>query len=160
MTLPTNAPMPPSGPLDGPPHGPLGQKRVKRPQVSLWALRTILLLHAALVVMQPILAGYFLSGDSDAMDVHGPIGSTLWMVTMFQFVAAVLYWRPGGGRLWPALVTLVLFFAEFVQLTFGYLQNFAVHVPLGTAIVISVVLMTVWSFRSSARRGRHPEVAR
>ena len=61
-------------------------------------------------------------------------------------------------RLWPALVTVALFFAEFVQMTFGYLQNFAVHVPLGTAIVVTVALMAVWSFRSSARRGRHPEV--
>jgi hypothetical protein len=135
-------------------------KKVKRPRATLWVLRLVLVLHAGLVVAQPILAGYFLSGESDAMDIHGPIGSTVWMVTMLQFVAAVLYWRPGGGRLWPALVTVVLFFAEFVQLTFGYLQNFAVHVPLGTAIVVTVALMAVWSFRSSARRGRHPEVVR
>ncbi|GAA1551928.1 hypothetical protein [Kribbella lupini] len=125
----------------------------RRPRVTLWLLRIVLLLHAGLVIAQPILAGYFLSGEADAMDIHGPIGSTLWMVAMLQFVAAVLYWRPGGGRLWPAVVTLVLFFADFVQLTFGYLQNFAVHVPLGTAIVVTVVAMTIWSFR-------HQEVAR
>ncbi|TWD79328.1 hypothetical protein FB561_0385 [Kribbella amoyensis] len=135
-------------------------KKVRRPRATLWGLRIVLLLHAALVVAQPILAGYFLSGEVDAMAIHGPIGSTVWMVAMTQFAVAVLYWRPGGGRAWPALVTLVLFFAEFVQLTFGYLQNFAVHVPLGTAIVTTVVLMSVWSFRASARRGRHPEVAR
>ncbi len=134
-------------------------RQVRRPRVSLWFLRGVLVLHAGLVAAQPILAGYFLSGDVDAMDIHGPIGSTVWMIAMIQFVVAVLYWRPGGGRLWPALVTLVLFFAEFVQLTFGYLQNFAVHVPLGTAIVITVVWMTVWSFRSGARRGRQ-EVAK
>ncbi len=125
----------------------------RRPRVTLWLLRIILLLHAGLVIAQPILAGYFLSGEADAMDVHSPIGSTLWMVAMLQFVAAALYWRPGHGRGWPAVVTLVLFFAEFVQLTFGHLQNFAVHVPLGTAIVATVVAMTVWSFR-------HQEVAR
>ena len=125
----------------------------RRPRVTLWLLRIVLLLHAGLVIAQPILAGYFLSGEADAMDIHGPIGSTLWMVAMLQFVAAVLYWRPGGGRLWPAVVTLVLFFADFVQLTFGYLQNFAVHVPLGTAIVVTVVAMTIWSFR-------HQEAAR
>ena len=103
---------------------------------------------------QPILAGYFLSGEVDAMNVHGPIGSTLWMVSMIQFVAAALYWLRGGGRIWPLLLTVVLFFAEFVQLIFGYLQNFAVHVPLGTAIVITVVWMTIWSFRPAARRSR------
>lgn len=116
-------------------------------RVTLWMLRIVLLLHAGLVIAQPVLAGYFLSGESDAMEIHGPIGSTLWMVAFLQFVVAVLYWRPGRGKLWPALVTLALFFADFVQLTFGYLQNFAVHVPLGTAIVVTVVAMTIWSFR-------------
>jgi hypothetical protein len=130
------------------------EQRVRRPRASLWSLRIVLLLHAGLVVAQPILAGYFLSGDVDAMNAHGPIGSTLWMVTMIQFVAALFYWLAGGGRIGPLLLTVVLFFAEFVQLTFGYLQNFAVHVPLGTAIVVTVVWMTVWSFRPAARRGR------
>jgi hypothetical protein len=130
-----------------------GPKVKRKPRVTLWMLRIVLLLHAGLVIAQPILAGYFLSGEADAIDVHSPIGSTLWMVAMLQFVVAVLYWRPGGGRLWPALVTLVLFFADFVQLVFGHLQNFAVHVPLGTAIVVTVVSMTVWSFR-------HQEVVR
>jgi hypothetical protein len=130
------------------------EKKVRRPRASLWGLRITLLLHAGLLVAQPILAGYFLSGDVDAMNVHGPIGSTVWMVSMIQFAAAVLYWLAGGGRVWPTVVTAVLFFAEFVQLTFGYLQNFAVHVPLGTAIIVTVVWMTVWSFRPTARRSR------
>lgn len=155
MTAPMSAP-----PEQEPGKQPRKQRRVRRPRVSLWVLRVMLLVHAVLVVMQPILAGYYLSGESDAMNAHGPIGSTLWMVAMFQFVAAVFYWLAGGARLWPVVLSLVLFLAEFVQLTFGYLQNFAVHVPLGTAIVVTVVLMTVWSFRSSARRGRHPEVAK
>jgi len=132
----------------------VAQEPVRRPRASLWFLRTTLVLHTGLVVAQPVLAGYFLSGEVDAMAVHGPIGSTLWMVSMLQFAAAVLYWRPGGGRLWPALITSVLFFAEFVQLIFGYLQNFAVHVPLGTAIVITVVAMAIWSFCPTARPAR------
>ncbi|MEV0288453.1 MULTISPECIES: hypothetical protein [unclassified Kribbella] len=130
------------------------EPKVRRPRATLWTLRIVLLLHAGLVVAQPILAGYFLSGEVDAMSAHGPIGSTLWMVSMIQFVAALLYWLAGGGRIWPLLLTVVLFFAEFAQLTFGYLQNFAVHVPLGTAIVVTVVWMTVWSFRPAARRSR------
>jgi hypothetical protein len=130
------------------------EPRVRRPRGSLWSLRIVLLLHAGLVVAQPILAGYFLSGEVDAMNVHSPIGSTLWMLTMIQFVVALLYWLAGGGRIWPLLLTVALFFAEFIQLIFGSLQNFAVHVPLGTAIVVAVVWMTVWSFRPAARRIR------
>jgi hypothetical protein len=127
---------------------------VLRPRATLWTLRIVLVLHASLVVAQPILAGYFLSGEVDAIDIHGPIGSSLWMISLIQFVVAMFYWRPGGGRLWPAGVTILLFFAEFLQLIFGYAQNFAIHVPLGTAIVVGVVTLTIWSFRPSARRGR------
>jgi hypothetical protein len=130
------------------------QTKVRRPRASLWALRITLLLHAALVGAQPILAGYFLSGNVDVMNIHGPIGSTVWMVAMIQFVVAAIYWLGGGGRVWPTILTAVLFVAEFVQLTFGYLQNFAVHVPLGTAIVVTVVWMAVWSFRPTARLSR------
>ncbi|QNE18897.1 hypothetical protein F1D05_14500 [Kribbella qitaiheensis] len=127
---------------------------VRRPRVSLWAFRLVLLLHMCLVVAQPVMAGYYLSGDADAMNVHSPIGSTLWMLCMLQFVVALLYWRPGGGRLWPAGITLALFFAEFLQMIFGHSQQLAIHVPLGTAIVVGVVALTSWSFRPSARHGR------
>jgi len=121
----------------------------RRPRTTLVLLRILLVIHAVLVAAQPILAGYFLSGDVDAMAWHGPIGSSLFLVATVQLIAAILYWRPGGGRAWPALVTLGLIAAELTQVVFGYAQNFAVHVPLGTAIVITVLWMTVWSFRST-----------
>ncbi|MEV5967816.1 hypothetical protein AB0L70_38980 [Kribbella sp. NPDC051952] len=130
------------------------QKKVRRPRASLWALRTILLPHAALIVAQPILAGYFLSGNVDAMGIHGPVGSSVELVAMIQLVIAAIYWLGGGGRVWPTVVTAGLVVAEVAQLIFGYQQNFAVHVPLGTAIVITVVWMTVWSFRPTARLSR------
>jgi len=76
------------------------------------------------------------------------------MIALLQTVAAVCYAIGSRGRIWPALISVVLVVAEIVQLTFGYLQNFAVHVPLGTAIVGTVCWMTVWSFRRTARLSR------
>jgi hypothetical protein len=127
---------------------------VKGPGVTLVLLRSMLVLHAAAVVTQPVMAGMYLNGEVDAMNVHSPIGSTLWMITMLQILVALLYWRPGGGRLWPLLATVVLFFAEFTQMTLGHTRTLAVHVPLGVSIVVGVVLFTVWSFRPAARRPR------
>lgn len=127
---------------------------MKRPRFTLVLLQVFLVLHALLVIAQPIMAGMYLSGEVDAMNVHSPIGSTLWMITMLQIVIAALYWRPGGGRLWPAIATVVLFFAEFTQMTLGHSSTLAVHVPLGVSIVAGVVLMTVWSFTPAARRPR------
>jgi hypothetical protein len=126
-----------------------------RPRVSLYTVRVLLVLHAALVVAQPIAAGYFLAGNVDAMNTfHGTIGSTVWMVAFLQVAAALAYTIGSRGRYWPLLGSLLLVVAEFVQMTFGYLQNLAVHIPLGTAIVGSVTCLTVWSFRSTARLNR------
>ncbi|MER7248231.1 hypothetical protein [Kribbella sp. NPDC000426] len=129
--------------------------KVRRPRVTLQLLRITLVLHAVLVVAQPIAAGYFLSGNVDAMtDIHATIGGSVWMVAFLQTIVAAGYTIAGRGRLWPTIASAVLVVAEFVQLTFGYLQNFAVHIPLGTAIVTTVVWMAVWSFRSTARLSR------
>jgi hypothetical protein len=129
--------------------------KVRRPRVTLQLLRIALVLHAVLVIAQPIAAGYFLSCNVDAMtDIHATIGGSVWMVAFLQTIVAACYTIAGRGRLWPTIASAVLVVAEFVQLTFGYLQNFAVHIPLGTAIVTAVVWMTVWSFRSTARLSR------
>src|SRR5262245_50367893 len=131
------------------------QQQVRRPRASLQVLRIVLVLHAALVVAQPIAAGYFLSGNVDAMtNIHSPIGGSVWMMALIQTIVAACYWLAGGGRAWPTALSAVLLVAEFTQLIFGYVQNFAVHVPLGTAIVITVVWMAVWSFRPTARLSR------
>jgi hypothetical protein len=134
---------------------------VRRPRVSLQLLRITLVLHAILIVAQPIAAGYFLAGNVDAMnDIHATIGGSVWMIAFLQTIVATCYTIVGGGRVWPAILSAVLVVAEFVQLTFGYLQNFAVHIPLGTAIVGTVLWMTVWSFRKSARDNRRETAQR
>jgi hypothetical protein len=131
------------------------QQQVRRPRASLQALRVVLVIHALLVIAQPIAAGYFLAGNVDAMnDVHSPIGGSVWMIAVLQTLVAAAYWLAGHGRVWPAILSAGLVVAEVVQLTVGYLQNFAVHIPLGTAVVITVSWFTVWSFRPSARLNR------
>jgi hypothetical protein len=135
--------------------------KVRRPRGTLQILRGMLVLHTILIVIQPIAAGYFLSGNVDAMnDVHATVGSTVWMIAFLQTVAAACYTLLGRGRIWPSVLSAALVVAEFVQLTYGYLQNFAVHIPLGTAIVITVIWMTVWSFRPTARLSRGEAVQR
>ncbi|MEU4191142.1 hypothetical protein AB0E69_04530 [Kribbella sp. NPDC026611] len=131
------------------------QQTVRRPRASLIGLRITGVLHTALVIAQPIAAGYFLAGNVDAMtNVHGPIGGSIWMVGLLQTVVAAVYWLVGRGRAWPTLVSAGLVIAEFVQLTYGYQQNFAVHVPLGVAIVLTIIWFTIWSFRPTARLTR------
>lgn len=105
----------------------------------------VLGMHAAMVVTQPFLAGMFLSGLVDAIQVHGIIGSALPAVGLLQIVTAVLLWRPGGGPLWPLQISSVLFLAEGFQVVMGYTGALGMHLPLGVAIVAGTVAMFIWS---------------
>ena len=117
-------------------------------------LRVVLVVHALLAVVQPVMAGIYLSGEADAMtNLHSPIGSTLWMYTLLQILVAGLYWR-GGGRALPFWASVGIFFAEFVQLVLGSTHQVAIHVPLGTLIVTAVVWLAVWSFRPVAQSNK------
>lgn len=122
--------------------------------VSLVMLRAVLVLHAALAVLQPVMAGIYLSGEADAMtNLHSPIGSTLWMLAILQILVAGIYWR-AGGRPVPFWVSTGLLIAEFVQLVLGSTHQVAIHVPLGTLIVTTAVGLAIWSFRPVAKSNR------
>jgi hypothetical protein len=124
------------------------------PRATLWLLRVVALLHAGLVVGQPVLAGIYLSGRFDALATHSLNAGLVILTCMWQFVAAVLYVLPGRGRGWPVLVTALLFFGEGIQTGMGYAGKLAVHLPLGVAVVTAQVVFVVWLFRSGARRSR------
>ena len=51
--------------------------RVRRPRTSLWALRIVITVLLLAVLAQPVLAGLFLTGDIDAISVHGLFGELL-----------------------------------------------------------------------------------
>jgi hypothetical protein len=129
--------------------------RVKRPRVTLYVLRLFVTVHLLLALVQPVMAGLFLTGEVDAMDnAHSPIGSTLWLIAMFQVIPALLYWRPGGGRLYPLWFTLGLLFAEFLQLVLGNAQAMAMHITLGVLIITALLMLTFWCYGDRSKQGR------
>jgi hypothetical protein len=127
---------------------------VRRPRASLWALRTLLTLFLPAVLAQPVLAGMFLTGDVDAIGVHGLNGSLLALGAMALVVAALGYVLAGRGRLWVLPVTVLLFLAVGFQIGAGYARQLELHVPLGVAIVVMSVLLTAWTWTPWAARPR------
>lgn len=117
-------------------------------------LRGVVLLHLLCVVGQPILAGVFLDGEFDALVLHGLNAGIVTTLGMVLVPVTLLYWLPGGGRGWPVLAAIALFFAEGAQSGFGYARLLGLHVPLGVAIVTGSVLFTVWVFGAGARQPR------
>lgn len=118
-------------------------------------------LHTIAVAAQPMLAGAYLSGEVDAIDLHrGNALSVVFYLAAALVVAAVLNWRPGGGRGWPALAAAGLLSAETLQIVVGFERQLAVHIPLGVAIVTLSVLFTLSVLRLGPRRSHMEEVGR
>jgi hypothetical protein len=126
----------------------------RRPRLSLWLLRTVLTVHLLAGFAQPVLAGLFLTGDIDAIAVHGTIGSTLAAVDLLVIGATLVYVLGGRGRLWVLPVIVALFLAVGLQIGFGYSRTLEIHIPLGVAIVTASVLLAIWVWSPSAGRAR------
>jgi hypothetical protein len=121
---------------------------------TLWLLRATLLLHAALALAQPVSAGSYLSGNFDILATHGSNGILLVAATAVWGVAALGRTAANRGAGWPLLLLVpVVFMAEGMQIGMGHQRNLAVHIPLGVFIVLTAVLLAVWSFTSWA----HPQ---
>lgn len=121
---------------------------------TLWLLRATLLLHAALALAQPVSAGSYLSGNFDILATHGNNGILLVVATAVWGVAALGRIAANRGAGWPLLLLVpVVFMAEGMQIGMGHQRNLAVHIPLGVFIVLTAVLLALWSFTSWA----HPQ---
>ncbi len=127
---------------------------------TLWILRVVLVMHAASVAMQPVLAGSYLSGQYDALSMHQVNSFVLHGACVVGFFAALAYWLVGRGRGWPALALFGLFLAEGFQVGFGYERQLAFHIPLGVTIVLAAIGLAAWSFTARARYTRPRKKAR
>ncbi|WP_169396784.1 hypothetical protein [Pseudonocardia xinjiangensis] len=110
--------------------------------------------HVLAAVAQPVLAGLFLTGDVDAIGVHGLIGSLLTLVGMAVIGVALAYVLGGRGRLWVLPVAVLLFLADGFQIAAGYERQLELHIPLGVTIVVVSVLLAAWAWSPSAARPR------
>jgi hypothetical protein len=128
--------------------------RVRRPGVSLWLLRTGLTAHVLAVLTQPVLAGMFLTGDVDAIDVHAAMASALGLLCLACAGISIGYVTAGRGRIWILPALLALFTVETGQIIVGYQRALQVHIPGGVLIVVSSVLLAVWVWSPAARRPR------
>lgn len=127
---------------------------VRRPRVSLWLLRAVLTVHVAAVLSQPIWAGMFLTGDVDAITVHGTIGSILAAWDMLVIGVAIAYSIAVRGRIGVPIAATAMFFIVGFQIGMGYARELQWHIPLGVGIVTASLLVGFWVWTPSAARGR------
>ena len=131
-----------SPPLDPP---------VRRFPVTLGLLRGLFAAQLATAVLQPVLAGLFLTGDVDAITWHGVVGTLLGLLAA---VTTLVHVARGYGRWRVVGVATVAFLLTGVQIGIGYAGLVQAHVPLGVALITAIVLLTVWAWSPAARRPR------
>ena len=110
-----------------------------------WSLlRVVTVLTTLSAFSQAVLAGGLVAGRIEMLPLHSTNGLLLTAGTLALLVALVLAWRPGGGPAWVLLVGLAMTSATVVQLGLGFSRSLAVHVPLGTTVIIAQVMLLVW----------------
>jgi hypothetical protein len=97
----------------------------------VWALARV---QAAMVFLQAVFAGGFLSGRTGLRHAHGVNAGLLWVVSIALIVVAVAAWRRGRSPGAVAAVAVAQWAALEVQIAAGEAGLLWIHIPLGVAI--------------------------
>lgn len=124
------------------------------PGWAVWSLRSIALVVAVLVFLQPVFAGLFVTGDVGMLRLHSTTAGFITVMAFVQVIAATLLWRPGRGAVWPIWVALAFFVGAEAQGAFGYARAIGMHIPLGVLMFGASVVMVIATWSPTLRRPR------
>jgi hypothetical protein len=101
---------------------------------AITLIRWLAVINLGLVALQPISAGFFLSGYGRAATVHASVAVALQIGAFIQAVTAVVLWRRRRLPAWVAGLSIGLFAIMFLQVGLGYRKSFWLHVPIGVGL--------------------------
>jgi hypothetical protein len=97
-------------------------------------IRRLVIVNLALVALQPVSAGFILSGYGRATTVHGFVALALQVGAVIQAITAATLWWRGRVPAWVAGFSVGLFVIVFLQTGLGYNDWHWLHVPIGVGI--------------------------
>jgi hypothetical protein len=97
-------------------------------------IRRLVVINLGLVALQPISAGFFLSGYERAVTVHAGVALALQFGALIQGISAVVLWRRRRVPAWVAGLSIGLFVIVFLQVGLGYNKRYWLHVPIGVGM--------------------------
>jgi hypothetical protein len=103
---------------------------------------------AALGLAQASIAGSFLNGHYDMLQVHLAAAMVMVGVAVGQAVVAVLLRRAEQAPGWVVRASVWLPVALAGQGLLGMYRVLGLHIPLGVLVVASSLALAVWSWRS------------
>jgi hypothetical protein len=109
---------------------------------------------AVQVLLQPVLAGGFLSGHYDLLRLHMINGSSMVVVALVQGVASVFLYRAGAPR---SVLThgFMVPLALAAQAALGQFRLLVLHVPIGVLMAIGILQLAVESWREEPQTESH-----
>jgi hypothetical protein len=124
------------------------------PRASLHVLRVVAVLHSLAFLAQPVFAGGYLMGDVDSLGLHRINAGIVTALDVAQLICAMVYFWGGRGRAWPIWASLAVALAVEVQVGMGFERLLVVHLPLGVALTVGQIVLTLWLFRAAAAQPR------
>lgn len=115
---------------------------------KLQSLRFVLVAHSIALLVQPALAGEFLSGTDGVVKFHEWIGWLTLALCVIQIAAVIPAMRSQITSWWMLIGSIFIFVAELLQAGTGYARFLRVHVPLGVILFGAVLLQTISVFRT------------
>jgi hypothetical protein len=97
-------------------------------------IRRLLIVNLGLAALQPLSAGFFLSGYERAVTVHAIVAMALQLGAVVQAVTAVVLWRRRRLPAWVAGLSIGLVVMVFLQVGLGYTKRYWLHVPIGVGV--------------------------
>ena len=112
-------------------------------------IRPLVFINLGLVALQPLSAGFFLSGYDRAVTVHAVVAQALLLGALVQAVTAIILWRLRRVPAWVVRASLGLLVIVFLQNGLGYKKLYWLHVPIGVGIFAGLTrqasrLDTLW----------------
>lgn len=102
---------------------------------SIRLIRRLVSINLGLAALQPLSAGFFLSGYERAVTVHAIVALALMFGVIIQAATAVVRWRRRRLPAWVAGLSIGLFLIVFLQVGLGYGKSYWLHVPIGVGII-------------------------
>ena len=97
-------------------------------------MRWLVVINLGLVALQPLSAGFILSGYRQATTVHGAVALALQVGAVVQSVTALVLWLRGRVPGWVPGLGLGLVVIVLLQTGLGYNDWHWLHVPIGVGI--------------------------
>lgn len=111
---------------------------------GITVIRSLVFMNFALVAVQPVSAGFFLSGYGHAVTLHRAVALALQVGTLGQAVTAVVLWRLGRIPARVAAMSTALLVVVFLQNGLGYTKRFWLHVPIGVGLFGGLIRQAAW----------------